>query len=52
LRSENDYSVNLKAELEIRQLHERIGHQLAPQWQRLIELQQLQIEMLEEYNQH
>lgn len=50
LRGENDYSVNLKAELEIRQLHEKIDHQLAHQWQRLVEMQQIQIEMLEEHN--
>ncbi len=48
LRAENDYRVNLKAELEIRQLHEKIDHQLAHQWERLAELQQIQIELLEE----
>lgn len=48
LRSENDYQVNLKAELEIRQLHEKIDHQLAKQWERLAEMQQIQIELLEE----
>jgi len=48
LRSENDYQVNLKAELEIRQLHEKIDHQLAHQWERLAEMQQIQIELLEE----
>lgn len=48
LRSENDYKVNLKAELEIRQLHEKIDHQLARQWERLAEMQQIQIEILEE----
>lgn len=48
LRAENDYRVNLKAELEIRQLHEKIDHQLARQWERLAELQQIQIELLEE----
>lgn len=48
LRGENDYSVNLKAELEIRQLHEKIDHQLAHQWQRLVEMQQIQIELLED----
>ncbi|MCR8725100.1 DUF1003 domain-containing protein [Frigidibacter sp. ROC022] len=50
LRAENDYRVNLKAELEIRQLHEKIDHQLAHQWERLAELQQIQIEMLDERN--
>jgi uncharacterized membrane protein len=48
LRSQNDYQVNLKAELEIRQLHEKIDHQLAHQWQKLVEMQQIQIDLLEE----
>ena len=48
LRAENDYRVNLKSELEIRQLHEKIDHQLAHQWEKLVELQQIQIELLEE----
>lgn len=47
-RAENDYRVNLKAELEIRQLHEKIDHQLAHQWEKLAELQQIQIDLLEE----
>lgn len=46
LRALNDYKVNLKAELEIRHLHEKIDHLLSKQWQRLTELQELQIEML------
>lgn len=48
LRSENDYKVNLKAELEIRHLHEKIDHQLSRQWERLAEIQRIQIEMMEE----
>lgn len=48
LRSENDYKVNLKAELEIRHLHEKVDHLLTKQWERLIELQQLQLEVLHE----
>ena len=48
LRAENDYRVNLKAELEIRQLHEKIDHQLAHQWEKLAELQKIQIDLLEE----
>ncbi len=47
-RSQNDYQVNLKAELEIRQLHDKIDHQLAHQWQKLVEMQQIQIDLLEE----
>src|SRR5437762_14017562 len=48
LRSENDYKINLKAELEIRHLHEKIDHLLRRQYNRLFEIQQIQIELLEE----
>ncbi len=48
LRAENDYKVNLKAELEIRHLHEKMDHLLRRQWNRLFEIQQIQIELLEE----
>lgn len=48
MRAENDYRVNLKAELEIRQLHEKMDHQMAQQWDKLAEMQQIQIELLEE----
>ncbi|QRM54168.1 DUF1003 domain-containing protein [Sinorhizobium sp. BG8] len=51
-RAENDYMVNLRAELEIRQLHEKIDHQMAHQWERLAELQQIQIELLEQRGKH
>ena len=48
LRAENDYKVNLKAELEIRHLHEKIDQQLARHWERLAEIERVQIELLEE----
>ena len=48
MRAENDYRINLKAELEIRHLHEKIDHQMARQWERLAAIQQMQIELLEE----
>ena len=50
MRSQNDYRVNLKAELEIRQLHEKVDHLISRQWQRLAEIQQLQIDLMEEMN--
>ena len=40
--------VNLKAELEIRQLHEKLDHLLRTQFERLMEIQQVQIELLQE----
>lgn len=48
LRSQNDYRVNLKAELEIRHLHEKLDHLLTKQWERLTEIQQIQLELLQE----
>ncbi len=48
LRSLNDYQVNLKAELEIRHLHEKIDHLLNRQWQRLAEIQQVQLEIMQQ----
>jgi len=48
LRSENDYRINLKAELEIRHLHEKIDHLLRRQWQRLLEIQEIQTDLMEE----
>ena len=48
LRGENDYKINLKAELEIRHLHEKLDHLLRRQYNRLFEIQQIQIELLEE----
>jgi uncharacterized membrane protein len=47
-RSQNDYQINLKSEIEIRQLHEKIDHILINQAQRLFEIQQIQIDMMEQ----
>jgi uncharacterized membrane protein len=47
LRSQNDYRVNLKAELEIRHLHEKIDHLINRQWERLAEIQQIQLEIMQ-----
>jgi uncharacterized membrane protein len=48
LRSQHDYQVNLKAELEIRHLHEKIDHLLSHQWERLVQIQEIQLELLSE----
>lgn len=52
IRSKHDYQVNLKAELEIRMLHEKVDHLILNQQQRLFEMQQMQLEMLEEITKH
>jgi uncharacterized membrane protein len=51
-RSEHDYQINLKAELEIRNLHQKIDHLLTHQWERLIEIQQIQLGLMEELKSH
>jgi uncharacterized membrane protein len=48
LQAEQDYQVNLKAELEIHHLHEKIDHLLINQGQRLLEIQKIQVELMEE----
>jgi uncharacterized membrane protein len=48
IRAENDYKVNKKAELEIRQLHEKLDHIILQQNQRLFEIQQIQIDMIKD----
>jgi uncharacterized membrane protein len=47
LQAKNDYEVNLKAELEIMQLHEKFNELRDSSWVDLICMQQRQIEMLE-----
>lgn len=47
-RAENDYRVNLKAELELRMLHDKLDHQVTHQWKRLLEIQRLQVDLLHE----
>ena len=47
-RAEEDYKINLKSELELRQLHQKVDHLLIQQWERMVEIQELQLELLEE----
>jgi uncharacterized membrane protein len=46
-----DYQVNLKAELEIRELHHKIDNLLIYHWQRLLEIQKVQTELMNELQQ-
>lgn len=48
IRSEHDYKVNLKAELEIKLLHEKIDHLMIHQNRRLLEIQEIQADYLED----
>ena len=47
-RGEHDYKINLKAELEIKLLSEKIDHLLVHQSKKLLEIQEVQIDYLEE----
>lgn len=47
-RSEHDYKINLKAELEIQLLNEKMDHLLVHQNKRLLEIQELQTDYLED----
>ena len=47
LQAKNDYEVNLKAELEIMQLHEKFNELRDSSWVDLVRMQHRQIEMLE-----
>ncbi|MHA3775579.1 DUF1003 domain-containing protein [Verrucomicrobiota bacterium sgz303538] len=52
LRSQSDYKVNLKAELEIRHINEKLDHLLCVNAERLLEIQQIQLELLRELTQN
>ena len=45
-RAIKDYTINLKSELEIRTLHEKMDHLILHQQQELMEMQKVQIEMM------
>ena len=48
MRAKNDYMINLKSELEIRMLHEKIDHLIMHQQEELLEIQKVQIDMMED----
>lgn len=50
-RSEYDFKVNLKAETEVRLLHEKMDHMLLHQHQNMVELFQLQIDLMQQLQQ-
>ncbi|MFT3750606.1 MAG: DUF1003 domain-containing protein [Agriterribacter sp.] len=47
-RAKNDYMINLKSEIEIRMLHEKIDHLIVHQQEGLLEIQQIQVDMIRE----
>jgi len=48
LRSEHDYKINLRAELEIRHLQAKLDQLMNHQWQRLMEIQEIQTELMQQ----
>jgi uncharacterized membrane protein len=48
LRAEHDYIVNLKAEIEVKNLNEKIDHLIMSQWQKLLEIQEIQTELMQD----
>jgi len=48
IRAKNDYMINLKSELEIRMLHEKIDHLIMHQQEELLEIQKVQIDMMQD----
>jgi uncharacterized membrane protein len=48
IHARRDYQVNLKAELEVRHLHQKVDHLLSHQWERLVEIQEIQMELISE----
>lgn len=47
MQAQNDYEVNIKAELEILQLHEKLNELREQDWVELLDVQQRQTELLE-----
>jgi len=48
IRNEYEYKINLKAELEIKLLHEKLDHLMIHQNKRLLEIQEIQVDILED----
>ena len=45
-KADQDFRVNLKAELEVASLHDKVDHLLHAQWEHLVEMQEVQIDLL------
>ncbi len=48
MQADEDFRINLKAELEVASLHEKVDHLLHSQWQHMVELQEMQLDLLNE----
>jgi uncharacterized membrane protein len=52
LRSESEYQINLKAEIGIRNLHEKMDHMLFKQWEKTTEMQNIMFELMRDLRDH
>jgi len=48
VKADYEYTTNLKAELEIRQLNAKVDQLMKKHWSRLLEIQQMQLDLAEE----
>jgi uncharacterized membrane protein len=51
-RAKKEYMINLKSELEIRMLHEKLDHLLLHQQQDLLEILRIQVDMMNDTLDH
>lgn len=49
-RAESEYQINLKSEIGVRNLNEKMDHMLFKQWEKNTEIQKIMIELLEEHS--
>jgi len=49
-RADHDFRTNLLAELEIRSLHDKLDYLLQHQWQNLLEIQEIQMDIMQQLN--
>src|SRR6478735_9357073 len=47
-RAESDYKVNLKSEIEVRTLHEKLDYLMLHQWNQMMEVQEIQMELMQD----
>ena len=51
-RAANDYMINLKSEIEIRNLHQKIDLLVSEQMQTLFDIQKAQVDLMEDIRKH
>ena len=52
IQSDYEYMINLKAELEIQHINAKIDQLMRDQWSRMIEIQNIQIDLMKEIREH